>query len=1755
KEESEKEGSEKEGSEKEGSEKEGSEKEGSEKEESEKEGSEKEGSEKEESEKEGSEKEGSEKEDGEKDKQQLPETSKSDKPEPSDKSKDRPKEADPRRIAGSDLVIGLTRNEQAVRQQVIDALKTSNPGDSAAIRVFGDTHFGPHTLRPMVAALSQGETVTIPLNTNGFSGSIKLSGAVTNSQKGEGIGKLEFENGADRTVSLGAGSNSLWQFNLGGQTRQTVGVADPAEAAGYHHSQGKGRVKVDLGGMVARSKTAGQAETHNKTMELKLDFTDLKHGSAPVKPGPPASDRISTVEIDVTVAVPVVIDDTGGDPRNPPKRLQNGRIGGQEIVLDLTARVESDGEGPVAEGSNGQPPKDGTGARKRPVETLLEKVDEEGRKEFGENWPAMRDKVLSEVDFARLQRDLKSMTSGEPTTVTLTDKGGRKLGTVEINAKVGELRQTGSTKETEFNIGTTVQQVQSTAKTGGKAGQLGVTGAFKSGAGLYGLGGAGRLGTDKVRIEGTNRVSQLTVKSKVPGVRYEGPVEFSMSFNGKDTAHVAGTADVKLLVDKADTTSPDSKPNGKDPEPNGKDAEPPKTDPGNEDAIEPIDPPGRDTYSPPVSVWQEGGGLGETVVVRDVAGAAELRKLVDRKGREEFGDEWDGMRDQVLQSFTQPNLAARMTGMTRGEPLEIKVPGKKNLVITATAKVETMTFRRKDDKAELNIVNETGAFSIDRRQSAGTKAVNAHLGLADKKSVPPADILATANGHRRDRVGTQDRRADRVYASGKYKAPQAIYGAGLSMDVRIGKAGETPGGGQDKGKGRADDSVTLDVEVSMDLADTTKTQVAADHDDSFGRPDDPGKVAAPEKHEPAEQHLPPARMSGQKQLNASYVVHTLNGADKVHAEVTKAIKDKYGKPSAEVQQQLDESFDRIALKTQLSQLTRGGKITESVSGTTWRADITVTARVQGAQYHSTVNNYEFESGSRTSRGNGTVQDRRDRLDAGGQLKVGIEPVDVTAAYAHRTDRTYSHGTETVGSTSNRAKHVETAAFFEVGVSYDVKVEFKRLGVDDGQAKIEPVGATARVAVPMRDVDPVTADQSPATTPEPKPQGFLAGRRLDSSAVVTDVHELPGKGSILSQVETVVKKPATASTQGQGQGQGQEQGQGQGQKTKTKTDNPFGSDRDGIRQKLEQELSPDRLQARLKGMMAGDEIVVTKGGTTVRVTAVLGDTMTRLGDSGTTEFNTGTDVQRTFADATGGHQGHQGSLGVSGSGPIAGGPVSVTGGLTGVAGKGQDHNDVRTTSTSAGSATKAKVPGSAYKAEAELQFTITRTSLFGSSVDRRTATVGFETLVETSETALGVEERDRTPRPLATEAPEPTEQRVPPDRIWASGLRDSDVLRFLGDVGGVQDLARMRGPKYFGESEWKDLAPMVGAATSHSQLSALFTSATQGAGVTAAVPTNRLTLGGGKGVDVGMKVVSLEYQGKDEAVESSPANSTGAGQVHSDQSVHNAGGRLQVGAKITGDPTHSPAAVGGVQRVWREGGGHGDAGQVVSNGKYATPMARYSGAVQVEMTFFDNGRKPVTETGVLPFTVDIPHAETGTVSVPADHYVTHTDRANGGEFRLTADPTFAGSVVSAMSETTTPFNEATATPEDRDRLAATVRVAQAAYGFEPTPAEIRAAHRLVELAGGTSEGAAALIGQLKNLPPGTAPTGEQVSGVVNYIKAWTPVVGEVSAEKLNAGRDNGWPLPAPVVVPQPQGQPVVVPQPSGSQPSGSQASGS
>ncbi|MFG2845878.1 hypothetical protein ACGF12_22310 [Kitasatospora sp. NPDC048296] len=287
----------------------------------------------------------------------------------------------------------------------------------------------------------------------------------------------------------------------------------------------------------------------------------------------------------------------------------------------------------------------------------------------------------------------------------------------------------------------------------------------------------------------------------------------------------------------------------------------------------------------------------------------------------------------------------------------------------------------------------------------------------------------------------------------------------------------------------------------------------------------------------------------------------------------------------------------------------------------------------------------------------------------------------------------------------------------------------------------------------------------------------------------------------------------------------------------------------------------------------------------------------------------------------------------------------------------------------------------------------------------TAKIGFETAIEAGEgraakgpkpTPFEAPEHRTAPatHPAPTEPPVETVVKAPPTRVWNEGLRDIDVMRWLGDSSGVQDILRLRGREFFGSRTWDRMESLARNTTDHAQLASHFGSATRGEEITTPSPGRRLLVSDG-GVKVNLKVLQLEYDRTDGKVELSPSNATSTTSTKTRLDWSLWGGQVQGGVKtdVVGAEGTFQVGVGGSHRS-REGLSAGNSGQVVSHAKFNTPMARYDGFAEVEVVFF-KGDKEVVEKGVIPITIDIPERETVDAKVMSDHYLTFSEDSPNG----------------------------------------------------------------------------------------------------------------------------------------------------------------
>ncbi|MFD8781858.1 toxin glutamine deamidase domain-containing protein [Kitasatospora sp. NPDC059599] len=1527
-----------------------------------------------------------------------------------------------RRLSASDLVVGLHHGDTAVHQQIVKLFESAFPKDLPAARTLAKDFFDPDTLRPRLTALSRGDVWEAPFETDGWSGKISVRVDVDGLVHQDTAPSVEFENGSDRHASVGLRDDTLNRFNASAQAKFKLGKAEVTETFGYQHDSVKGSSSVEVGRSIARGKTVEPGALFAGKLHLALDFTELTHHGEPVFEAP--GDRVRRLEIGVTVGIPVrdTLDVYGAPvpPAKdklfaPPQRVVEGRrLGGSDIVLDVSTH------------RHGRPDAD------HPMQEILDGVEKTAEEVLGDLWPSLRDKLSTELDTTRLQQDLKSMMSGEPTRIEVVDRTGHVTGSVEIAASVKAMWQHGNTPQTEFNVGTGVQRVRTEQRGAGDGVQLPLPGVV-SGSAIdksTGSGGGGlQLIKDTVQISGNSQETLLTTKTKGPGVVYDGRAELSLTFAkdtplGKSGDTATTSVDFRALIEQAEARSVQDTGAG---------------DPTlfvAADTPEPHQPrtfePGSTVPSPPDGVWRKpdgtGGGFGDTTTVRDLPTVEPLHEGVERLGEEVLGGAWKDVKRDVQQLFSHPMVASHLTAMTRGTRLELpeQIAAallKHGVKVSATAHITELEYKRPNAKAELNPVDETSSFSAGRTLLSDTKSGQGAAGgtvpLPDKIGM---DVGGGYSRQVRNRDGWRDGNAQKVYANGKYARPQEIYDAGIGVEVRITVDGK-------------DHTVTVPIraEVSLDAKETGRHTVGADGRALFTGPG----TGTPVTHQgPAEPHDPPRRITDRGALSASDVVHSFgNGDTAVLNGIETTLQKEFGHVPDDVLSKIKSRFDPIALKPQLSKLTRGGKLTEHVTIHGWDTTVTVKAGLRKDFTHTdTVDKFEFELGTQTRVTTGVSKDRRVRDVFTAPFRFKLPHVDLGLNVSRRNDFVHGSAIDSTGATVSKGKTVEQAGLFSGTAEFTVHIEAKKLGQKVTAPDVHvPVDTT--VAVPLRDA-PLhgSTETAPLKKPLDPPARVEKTHRLGSSDVVTDVYPLRPRGGGAGtgtgpHPAGTEERPSVGDSAVSGLDR-------RGAKV-------LGSDWAGMKEKIRGELDVTKLQPQLKSMMSGHEIVVKHGRSTVRITAGV-SRLEHTGETAQTEFNTGTQVQKSMAGSDGvtsygAGRGNVVTVSVQGtSSPLPVGPA-VTGGGSVTHSWGHDQLDVQAQRSTAGAATKTKLAGSAYTGEAILYFRMERRPLISLGDPNRlvpdggtqvpgtafehvksaagqawrevrklgttvhgidTAKVGFEVSVEAGEGRPA-----KGPKPTPFEAPEhrtgqapapaPTEPAVekvvkaPPARVWNEGLRDIDVMRWLGDAGGVQDILRLRGPEFFGSRTWDRMESLARNTTDHAQLASHFGSATRGESLSTPSPGRRLLVSDG-GVKVNLKVLQLEYDRTDGKVELSPSNATSTTSTKTRLDWSLWGGQVQGGVKtdvVAAEGTFQ-VGVGGSHRS-REGVSAGSSGQVVSHAKFNTPMARYEGFAEVEVVFF-KGDKEVVEKGVIPITVDIPERETVDAKVMSDHYLTFSE---------------------------------------------------------------------------------------------------------------------------------------------------------------------
>ncbi|MGW1084558.1 hypothetical protein, partial [Kitasatospora sp. NPDC002522] len=1553
------------------------------------------------------------------------------------------------RLSAADQVVGLRTDANELVKQ-ITRLFGGGP-DAAASRAVESlvrSYLDAQTLRPVLSALSRGDAWAMPIEGDGWSGTLGLSVKVVGMEFNRVVEKAEFEVGAEHQMGQGFAEDSRWRLTAGltGKAKLPL-VFSAGGSATYTRDSIHGSAAVEGARAIQRGKNIEPGAVFSATLRLTADHSALRYRGTPVRTGREAR---TALDIGAVVSVPVrdTLDAAGrrdpvGDRYAVPDRIKRDlRLGSSDVVSDVWV-----------------------------AQNLLRGLDDRGRSFFGSMWPDLRTKLETELSLTRLQQELRPMMSGQPIRVEYAHPDGLSKATVVVAASVASMWQTGNVKQTEFNLGSGTFRSRTRQAADGDSVQAPTPGQLEVANGAFtgNLGASKTVARDRVRLGGSSHEVSVASKTKAPAVEFVGIAALRLDFtttNILETLTADATVDLhfRALIEQAEAVAvpspvpshepatgpsdlrivvtdengaevsaetlsmaaagPDGDAHSTLTGPNGSAASTNRSQGSTADptlfvrgdgaqAPDASFPVGAVVHTPADSVWlagDQGGGLSDTTTVRDLRNVEPLRRQLDTLGHRALGKEWDAVRDDLHRTFAYDKVLADLTAMTRGRSLDSPVltfGGRGRTVqVSATARITGMAFRRLQKAAELNTVNEVSTFTTKRYLLADGKAVQAQGG----GTASVADSVLSAVGgsggggwQSRKRSGWRQGDSGKISASGKYARPEALFDATVEVALTI-----SSGGREHRG------TAEVEAEFGLDARETGSFTVA-----EGGATPNNGAFTGPVVAEratpaaPGELRLPPARIADGV-MGASDVLHSLGTED---AKLLRAVENQLtahlGELSPETRRVLRQAFDPVAVRTGLSQLTRSQQSVE-LSANGWHGKLTVRAVLKGFAHADTVATYEFDTGTQHRVTAGFGDDRVVTRNYTANLRAKLGQVDLGLGLTRGSDWAKGQTADTTGGTVSRGRNTEPAAFLSGTAEFTVDFALSKRGRPfPEQALVVPV--TATVVVPLREtVRPRPLEAQHAERPEPGPGGAVPHRieqfqRLGSSDVISNVYLLPdpdgGRPSIDATLRTVdaAARAALGSAWTGGLG------------------------KPGLRARVAEALQLDNLQPRLKAMMAGEPLVVADGRASVRITAAVGR-LAHSGDIPQVEFNGGTTLQRTFAGSDGATAYGAGSGNtVTASVQVTTNAVAgVTVGAAVTKGSGRDVLEVQSQSVTSGMAVKTKMVGAALTGEVRLIFRMRRTPLIrlgdadraspGAGVPRRyTAEAGVgsngQTPLVDEATArvpsplrrllafgtarhsmavakVGVEVTAESPDTKPTPAPDPTrtlDVRVPPARIFGDGLRDLDVVRWVGDVSGIRDLLHTHGSRFFSERTWKRLSEVAERTLSHPQLSSRAVAATQGQGLATPEPTNRWFVGEA-GVTAALKIVSLEYRSTDAKAELSPANEFSVSSTRAAMGVRSLGGQAQSGGRVLGGTSLQGSL--GLQHRGRAGLSEGNNGKIAAGGKLGLPMSRFDGHAQIELTFTKKelGRSRETETvsGLIPVSIDIPQSETTADTTPGDH---------------------------------------------------------------------------------------------------------------------------------------------------------------------------
>ncbi|MFE6745469.1 hypothetical protein ACFVGM_06405 [Kitasatospora purpeofusca] len=1601
-----------------------------------------------------------------------------------------------------------TRLVQDLTARITEVLPADTANRGTLARTLAESVLSGSGLRAQVSALSRGEVLHIPVGTDAGHGTITLHGRVTDLTHRRNETAFEYESGADRQVTLSTESGRRWRFGGGFQGR-----ADISKFFRLVGSAGGQRDSVSGDGLTtgarffSRAKTTEVTAVFGGTLHLEVGYRptgtrgteDLRQNPNPA--GPPNRPNVRSLTTPVEVAMPrrETVDEHGSPIEAvavshfslEPARLTEPRLHSSHVVLDVHANGEPRLR-PQADDAQGVPLADlgpGDPTRRQVMAGVVDALGADARRALG----ATTVRALSDRLVAEFDyQRLHQDLKGMTNGESVVVRLPDTDVTVEVKAVNRRMQVQATTRETEFNTGagSVLTRVRQKVVSRLIQAEGGLRGQEEKGKGHGGLFGGMRRGSDVVRISGRTLETGLTTKTKEPGAILDGFGQLEVVV--RKGARELGTVEVPIGYR---TVVPQSE------------------------------------LAPRVVTVEQfrpelANGLPESTVVRDIGSLAELRRDLDQQGRLAYGSLWTDVREEVMQLLTQPAVASRLTAMTRGERFELTsfdqgIPAatadrlrRHGIKVFLGATIERTDHLRASDSADLSRQNESSTFTAERRLTGKHTVRQVRVGFP----AGPAAVDLAAGDQKRVRTGVREGAADKLYANSKIRTPQDIYRARTQLTLTL-------EGGSTTRWVRG----TIDTDVSVTRPAGAVTAPTAPNPPWAGRRDTElgasAVVAFPD------------------QLQAARVV------DRVTAELT----DRFGTLSPQVARMLKEELGPAVLQANLSQLSRGGKLTVEVGGPTWSAEVVLRAGLMAApERQREVANAEFEVGTQNRTGHGVSQDERIRRAGGAGASGKVGEVGVSGDYLYRRDRSTGFALDSSGSTTNRGKNVVTGDVSTATAEFRIEVRTRRAaGLLRATTSLDPVEVRAEIVAPRYG--------GPGDAPRWVPDRIWQTHLLGSSDVVTDVYV-----------------PARPTVGGQPLDFGAALLAGDGNAPERFGDRSVGAwlnERPDLKGKLLDVLTPNNLHDQLKAMMTGRRLVVSDGDATIRIGASV-KRLTHTGNTTTTEFNTGAQQEHAHTAADGVTGGGRGS-GHQLRGTVTGGDGTWYAGLSLAGATGHDVQDTRTTRAGSGNTTKVKVAANVFSGEAVLHFEVewrdrgTKHTYF-----RRP--LGLEVVVDQHETRETPPPRpdgagpvptgfdsDNAPRGAALRGlvgPRPdgvTVQR-PPERVWTHGLLDTDVVRSVGITQGAQQSLLSGGREFLGAGTWEKIQGTVRRMVDPVALANSLTNPItpgqrpdpdggEGARTVVSGPGTATLLVGPEGpagdtrVEVRVRITELEFQRNDRSADASPSNAAPVGSSsHAQRSLQGAA-RVTIGAQwdVTGGQIVGGRAggYGDVAYQRRNGITTGEGGQVLNNAKIRTATVQYRGMAEVEVIYRKDGEELVRKEFV-PVEIGIPDRDTADAAVPANGTLRFHEGATAGELRLPGAPPRAVELVARALQLDARQEES------HERL---LRVGGAARRLFPdtlaadTPQArqwLRGLDRLLTLAGEPSTAGGPPLADLRALADGAdvpAPPTRRLQDLARHFGGDdrpTPTADEVTAHWNQQQEPLGEPELHPPIEPRP-----------------------